>query len=43
MKTTSMKYYDHVSGRHRIKRRYLWAGWAFAIGFCAGIVAAILL
>lgn len=31
-------YYDHDSGEQRIKRRYLYAGWAFAAGIAVGFL-----
>lgn len=36
----SMRYYDSVAGRERIKRRYVWAFWAFGVGFAGGLVLA---
>lgn len=30
-------YYEDSVGRRRIKRRYAWAGWAFAVGFLCGL------
>ncbi|WP_277817138.1 hypothetical protein [Solimonas terrae] len=35
-----MRYYDSVAGRERIKRRYVWAFWAFGIGLAGGLTIA---
>ena len=35
-----MHYYDHTLGRERVKRRYVWALYAFAGGVLFGIIAA---
>lgn len=35
-----LTYYDSGSGRNRIKRRYLWAAWAFVAGVAAGTLVA---
>ncbi|MGH8455424.1 MAG: hypothetical protein ACRETW_10610 [Stenotrophobium sp.] len=31
-------YHDNVTGDTRIKRRYVWAAWAFVAGLVCGIV-----
>lgn len=38
-----LTHYDNVSGRNRIKRRYVWALWAFAGGVVVGVTMAHLL
>ena len=38
-----MTYYDNRLGRSRYKRRYIWAGWAFAAGIVLGVLASRLL
>ena len=35
-----LTYYDDVSGRKRVKRRFVWAIWAFAAGIAAGALVA---
>ncbi len=35
-----LTYYDKELGRTRIKRRYLWAGWAFVAGAVFGVLLA---
>lgn len=32
-------YYDHMLARQRIKRRYVWAFWAFMAGSAFGFMA----
>ena len=39
----AIHYYDHTLGRERIKRRYLWAAYAFIGGVLAGVIMAHLL
>ena len=39
----ALHYYDHTLGRERIKRRYLWAIYAFIGGVLAGVATAHLL
>ncbi|HZR33777.1 MAG TPA: hypothetical protein VFA75_00275 [Nevskia sp.] len=39
----SLKYFDSASGRERYKRRYVWSGWAFIVGFALGLIAAHLI
>lgn len=34
-----IRYYDHALGRERIKRRYVWAFYAFITGTVLGIMA----
>jgi len=31
-------YHDAVTGEQRIKRRYVWAFWGFAVGALVGIM-----
>lgn len=38
-----MTYYNHAMGRTRIKRRYIWAVWAFVGGILCGVTASHLL
>jgi hypothetical protein len=38
-----VKYYDHVAGQWRLKRRYVWSLWSFGAGLFAGIVLVTLL
>jgi hypothetical protein len=33
----SLRYFDSATGRLRIKPRYVWASWAFAIGLMVGL------
>lgn len=33
-----MLYRDTMDGKLRVKRRYKWAFWAFALGFIAGVM-----
>jgi hypothetical protein len=35
----SIRYYDEITGSYRIKRRYVWAGWALFAGLIIGLVA----
>jgi hypothetical protein len=35
-----LTYYDSTLGRNRLKRRYLWASWAFLAGIAAGALVA---
>lgn len=35
-----LTYYDSALGRNRIKRRYVWAAWAFVAGLTAGVLVA---
>ena len=35
-----LTYYDKELGRTRVKRRYVWAGWAFAAGAVFGVLIA---
>lgn len=35
-----LTYYDNILGRNRVKRRYVWAAWAFVAGIVAGVVVA---
>jgi len=39
----SMWYYDAIEGRERLKRRYVWAFWAFGLGLSAGLSVAVAL
>ena len=39
----SLTYYDHTLGKLRIKRRYMWATWAFFGGTLAGFLGLMLL
>ena len=34
----TLRYYDHIHGRERIKSRYKWAALAFALGMIVGMV-----
>jgi hypothetical protein len=36
-------YYDERAGRQRMKRRYVWAAWAFGAGFIFGLALSGLL
>ena len=38
-----LRYYDSKLGRDRIKRRYLYAAWAFGCGLLFGLVIGHLL
>ena len=38
-----LRYYDNQLGRNRLKRRYLWAAWAFAGGAILGLLIGHLL
>ena len=33
-----LTYYDATQGRVRLKRRYVWAWWAFVAGVALGVV-----
>ncbi len=33
-----LRYYDSVSGRDRIKPRYVWAFWAYLLGAASTLV-----
>ena len=39
----SLQYYDHIVGRERFKRRYIWAVYSFAGGVLVGMIFAHLL
>jgi hypothetical protein len=34
----SLKYFDSTVGAERFKRRYVWAFWAYLIGFASGLL-----
>jgi len=36
-------YFDHASGRNRVKRRYVWAVWGYALGICTVLLVKALL
>ena len=38
-----LRYFDNTLGRERIKRRYVWASWAFVTGLLSGMVLAVAL
>lgn len=33
-----LQYYDHSTGRTRLKRRYVWGLWSFLAGLLIGVV-----
>lgn len=37
-----IRYYDAAAGHERIKRRYVWAFWAFACGVAVGLLLPLL-
>jgi hypothetical protein len=39
----SLTYYDYISGKERVKRRYAWAAWAFVAGIVTGALLAHIL
>lgn len=38
-----LSYFDPISGRKRLKRRYAWALWAYAAGFVSGMLVLVIL
>ena len=38
-----LTYFDAISGRKRVKRRYLWAFWSYLGGFASGLALMALL
>lgn len=38
----SIRYYDHALGMTRLKRRYVWAIWAYLAGLATAITAVVM-
>jgi hypothetical protein len=39
----SLTYFDTLSGRNRLKRRYRWACWGYGLGFISGALLVLIL